>query len=52
MSPTRITLSVSTDQQEQITRSVEVLGRALAGLALDGIDGVLMAMDDDEEMGE
>jgi len=33
-----VTVSVDPESDEQLTRAVEVLGRAVAGLTLDGMD--------------
>lgn len=48
----RVTLSVNTDSQEGLTRTVEVLARSLTGLALEGIEAVLLVNRDDEEYEE
>ena len=51
MRSTRITLGVTTDNPELLTRATETLSRALAGLALEGVDASLMVYEDtiDEE---
>ena len=46
MRNTRITLGVTTDSQEILTRAVETFGRALAGLAMEGVDATLMIYED------
>jgi hypothetical protein len=48
MRNTRITLGVSTNDQEILTRTVETLSRAVAGLALEGVDASLMIYEDIE----
>jgi hypothetical protein len=48
MRSTRITLGVTTDSPEILTRTVETLSRAVAGLALEGVDASLMIYEDIE----
>jgi hypothetical protein len=45
--PTRITLGVTTTNPELLTRAVETMSRALAGLALEGVDATLMVYEDE-----
>lgn len=45
---TRVSLSVTSRDPEIITRAVEALARAAAGLALEGVDTFLMTSDDNE----
>jgi hypothetical protein len=45
---TRVTLSVMSDSPEIITRAIESMGRAAAGLALESIP-VIMVIDRDQE---
>lgn len=46
--PLRISLGVTTTDDAQTTRAIEVLGRALAGLALENIEGSLLCYPDEE----
>jgi hypothetical protein len=46
---TRVSLSVVTDDQETITRAMEALSRAGAGLALEGVSVFLMAGPESED---
>lgn len=53
MSGTRVSLSVTSDSQETVTRAIESLARAMAGLALEGVEAFLSAgpdyVDQDDE---
>lgn len=46
MRNTRLTLGVTTDDPELLTRTVEVFGRTLAGLAMEGVDATLMVYEE------
>lgn len=52
MRKTRITLGVSTDSPELLTRAVETLSRSVAGLAMEGVDATLMVYEDEIEEDE
>lgn len=45
----RVSGSVTSDDPSQITRAMEALSRAVAGLALDGIYGVVVVAPDEPE---
>lgn len=45
----RVHMSVTSDQAEVITRAVEAMSRAAAGLALEGVEVWLTARPDDED---
>jgi hypothetical protein len=45
----RINLSVTTDDQEVVARATEHFARAASGLAMDGVEGILMFGPDDDE---
>jgi len=47
---TRLSLSVTTDDEGIIARTTEHFARALTGLALDGVEAFLMAGPDDDEL--
>lgn len=47
--PTRITLSVTTEDPNLVARTAEHFARAAAGLALDGLNAVIMAGPDTED---
>ncbi|QDH93152.1 hypothetical protein QDA02_gp13 [Microbacterium phage Margaery] len=47
--PTRLTLSVSTSAPNIVARTAEQFARAAAGLALDGVETMLMAGPDEED---
>ncbi len=53
MGAVRITLSVLAASQEDVTRTIETLGRPIAGLGLEGVEVCLIVApespDDDEE---
>lgn len=46
MRSTRLTLGVTTDSPELLARATETLSRALAGLAMEGVDASLMVYED------
>lgn len=46
MRATRLTLGVTTEDPEILTRATETLSRALAGLAMEGVDCSLMIYED------
>ncbi|MFT4288138.1 hypothetical protein [Nocardioides sp.] len=45
----RVTASVGSDSPDVVTRAVEALSRAAVGLALEGIDAVVIVAHEDEE---
>ncbi len=47
MRKTRLTLGVTTDDPELLTRATESMSRALAGMALEGVDASLMVYEDE-----
>lgn len=47
--PTAISLRVSTKDPETITRAVEALSRAAAGLALENVDAFLIITEDEDQ---
>lgn len=49
MTPKRISLSVVTDQPELVTRAAEAMARALAGLALEGMQASLLVYDEEDD---
>lgn len=49
MNPTRMSLSVTTDDPQLIARTAEHFARAAAGLALEGVQTFIMIGPDDED---
>jgi hypothetical protein len=52
MRSTRITLGVTTNSPELLTRAIETLSRSVAGLAMEGVDTTLMVYEDETEEDE
>lgn len=52
MQRTRLSVSVTTDDPEILTRAIETLARAVTGMAMEGIDTFMMCgpdRDDDDD---
>lgn len=49
MARTRVSLSVVSDDPQQVARAVEHFSRTAIGLALDGMDAVIVAGPEDDE---
>lgn len=52
MRATRLTLGVTTKDPELLARAAETLSRALAGLAMEGVDASLMVYEDEFDESE
>lgn len=49
MPNTRLTLTVTTEDQNAVARATEHFARTAAGLALDGVEAVIMIGPDEDE---